>query len=140
MVYTTGTPAPAAAPYLRAIERGEDGVFTAWLVEMPNVIAEGDTADEALENLEDALEGVVAVLRAEGREVPQPIQSREYSGRLQLRIPPSLHRRAAIRAEVERVSLNRVFSDAIAQYLGVPAPAASPRYRAVAEEPPASPL
>lgn len=107
-----------ARRYLRTVERSEDGVFTAWIVEMPNVVSEGDTADEALENLEEAFAGVVHVMIDEGREIPEPFIEREYSGRLQLRIPPSLHRRVAERADAERVSINRILSDAVARYVG----------------------
>jgi antitoxin HicB len=105
-------------PYLRTVEKGEDGIFTAWLVEMPNVLAEGQTADEALKELEDAFAGVVHVMLDEGRDIPDPFRERNYSGRLQLRMPPSLHRLVAERAEAAGVSLNRVLSDAVARYVG----------------------
>ncbi|MEX2228502.1 MAG: toxin-antitoxin system HicB family antitoxin [Dehalococcoidia bacterium] len=112
-----------ARPYLRAIERGEDGAYTAWIVEIPNVLSEGDSADDALANLEDAFAGVLRVMLDEQRAVPEPYSEREFSGRLQLRIPPSLHRRVAIRAEAEGVSINRVLSDAVARHIGTDRPA-----------------
>ena len=37
----------------------EDGV-TAWIVEIPNVITQGATVDEALANLKDALDTAIA--------------------------------------------------------------------------------
>ena len=54
----------------------------------------------------------------QGRAIPEPIEEREYSGRLSLRIPSSLHQQLAHRAELNRTSLNRTIVDAIAAYLG----------------------
>jgi len=115
-----------ARPYHRVVERGDDGYFTSSVVEIPGVISEGETADEAFENLEDAFNVVVHVMVERGIPIPDPIELDRYSGRLQLRMPPSLHRRAAIRARSEGVSLNRMLSDAVAMYVGMPVTSAEP--------------
>jgi predicted HicB family RNase H-like nuclease len=59
-------------------------------------------------------EQVVADLEASGEPVPEPLADRAYSGRFQVRVPPALHRRLAIEAAEERVSLNRLVSTKLA--------------------------
>lgn len=110
-----------ARPYHRVVSRGEEGMYTSMVVELPGVISEGETAEEAFENLEEAFGLVVDVMLDDGDPIPEPMELDRYSGRLQLRLPPSLHRRAAIRAHFEGVSLNRMLSDAVAMYVGMPA-------------------
>lgn len=108
----------AARPYTFDLSRGEDGIWTVQVDEFPGAISEGGTPDEAIANGSDALEGVIAVMLERGQSIPEPGETREYSGTLQLRIPPSLHARAAALARRDNVSLNRTLSAAVAYYLG----------------------
>ena len=108
----------AARPYTYDLSQGEDGIWTVQVDELPGVISEGATPDEAIANGRDALEGVVAAMLDRGQEVPEPGAAPEYSGTLQIRIPPSLHARAAALARRDGVSLNRTLSAAVAYYLG----------------------
>ena len=55
-------------------------------------------------------------LKAE-HSIPEPLGDREFSGKLVLRLPASLHRRAALRASREGVSLNQMLVVAVAQFL-----------------------
>ncbi len=105
-----------ARPYVRMLVPDvEDGGYTARVLEFPGCISEGDSPDEAIANVDDALRGIVSVMLKRGDPIPGPLNEHEYSGRLNLRIPPSLHARAAERAAIEGVSLNRLLSDAIAR-------------------------
>lgn len=109
----------ARRPYARMlIPDVEDGGYVARVLEFPGCLSEGGTPNEAIENIEEALRLVVQVMVESGQAIPEPLSAREYSGRLNLRIPPSLHARATERALVEGVSLNRLLSDAVAQRLG----------------------
>ncbi len=87
----------------------EDGdVF--WLAEIPDLpgcMTDGATPDEALENLEDAKRLYVETLMEDGFDIPEPTHSREYSGKLLVRMPKSLHARLALSASREGVSLNQ---------------------------------
>jgi predicted HicB family RNase H-like nuclease len=100
------------------LTRGDDGVFTVQVRELPGAISEGDTADEALVAGRKALAGVIGVMLDRGQTIPEPDETREYSGTLQLRIPPSLHARATFLARDDGVSLNRFLSAAVATYVG----------------------
>lgn len=48
----------------------EDGGYTVEVPSLPGCISEGDTVEEALENIKDAIEGYVASLEADGLPVP----------------------------------------------------------------------
>jgi len=47
----------------------EEGGFTAQCVEVPGAISEGDTVEEALGNIEDAIAEVLAARRAEAERL-----------------------------------------------------------------------
>lgn len=105
----------AARPYTFTLVRDDDHGWTSGVLEVPGVISEGDDANEAIEMAEDALREVIASLLEDGLDVPEPLQARDFSGRLQLRLNPELHRRASMLAAEEGVSLNRWLSAAIAR-------------------------
>ena len=131
-------------PYARVLTRDEDGRYGAEVLEFPGCLSSGDTAGEALANLDEAIEVWVGATLDEGAEVPPPLAGSEFSGRVTLRLLPSVHERASLLARREGVSLNRLLSNAVSHYVGylggvhasVSRPAA-PRAVAVAEEPPA---
>ena len=94
---------------VQLVRQDEDGeVF--WLAEIPDLpgcMTDGTTPEEALKNIEDAKRLWVETLIEDGFDIPEPAQLREYSGKLLLRMPKSLHERLAINASQEGVSLNQ---------------------------------
>jgi predicted HicB family RNase H-like nuclease len=58
---------------------------------------------------------VVADLTANGELVPEPIATKQYSGKFLVRVPPELHRRLALEAAEAGVSLNRIASEKLGQ-------------------------
>ncbi len=89
----------------------DEGVIAARVPELPGCFAEGATPTEALSNLESALESWLAAAVELGNEIPSPRGEEEpetYSGRFSLRVPRSLHRRLALRAEAEGCSVNQL--------------------------------
>ncbi|MCC6237781.1 MAG: type II toxin-antitoxin system HicB family antitoxin [Dehalococcoidia bacterium] len=114
--------AALAARYHRVFNREEDGGYSAFVLELPGVNAAGADIAEANQDLEDAIESWVEIELEKGHEIPEPLDPERYSGKTQLRIPPSLHHQAQMRASVEGISLNRFFSDAIAVAVGAKRP------------------
>jgi predicted HicB family RNase H-like nuclease len=53
---------------------------------------------------------VIAEMVESGEDPPAALADRVYSGRFVVRIPPELHRRLAIEAAEQQVSLNRLAS------------------------------
>ena len=88
----------------------EDG--GGWLAEIPELEgckSDGETPEEALFNIQDALEGWLEAAEEDNKPIPSPeyYQHEEYSGKFTLRLPRSLHRFLSKQAEKERVSLNQ---------------------------------
>jgi antitoxin HicB len=48
----------------------EDGGYWVEVPSLPGCISEGDTKDEALENIKDAIEGYIASLQKHGDPIP----------------------------------------------------------------------
>lgn len=94
-------------PYTRMLTPAEEGGYTVEVLEIPGAISEGDTPDEAMAMIDDALGGVIAVMLEDGESIPEPIGVDEYSGRFNLRLSTETHRLAALRAQLEGVSLNQ---------------------------------
>ncbi len=106
------------APYARVLIPNEDGSFSAEILELTGCFAQGDTADEALKNLDKAaLEWIEAAIR-QGREIPEPSSTRGYSGTISLRIPKGLHRQVTRMAERDGVSMNQYLVTAISARVG----------------------
>jgi antitoxin HicB len=53
----------------------EDGGFVAECPAIPGCVSEGDTVEEAIANIRDAIEGCLAVLREQGQPIPVPADS-----------------------------------------------------------------
>lgn len=55
------------------IEPDEDGVFIAECPVLPGCISQGTTREEALANIQDAIQGYIQSLKKHGEPVPGPI-------------------------------------------------------------------
>jgi predicted RNase H-like HicB family nuclease len=105
-------------PYARILVPEEDGSYSAEILEFPGCHAEGDTPDEAIANLEGAAVSWIEAAVEQEQDIPDPLAVYGYSGKINLRIPRSLHRQAARFAQKEDVSLNQFFACAIAARVG----------------------
>jgi predicted RNase H-like HicB family nuclease len=99
-------------PYGRVLSREPDGRYSAYVLEWPGCYGEGDTAEEANRSLEESMAAWVDVMLEDGESIPEPL-AREYSGRLLVRLSRDAHRRAAIRAQAEGVSVNSLIGSYI---------------------------
>jgi antitoxin HicB len=115
-----------ALPYRVALtpDRDEDG-RVGWVAEIPDLpgcISQGDTPDDTVERVRDAMVGWISVALEDGREIPLPrdenTDDRAYSGRFLVRLPASLHAELARQAEREGVSLNQLVATALAGAVG----------------------
>ncbi len=55
------------------IEQDEDGKFIASCPTLPGCISDGDTRDEAIINMKDAMEGYLTSVQKSGDPLPLPI-------------------------------------------------------------------
>jgi predicted HicB family RNase H-like nuclease len=84
----------------------EDDEFVATVAEFPSLSWLEPNQVEALRGLEALIEQVIADMSANGEPIPEPLSDRSYSGRLNLRVPAALHRKLAIEAVQNELSLN----------------------------------
>jgi len=105
-------------PYARVLTPEPDGQYTAEIMEFPNCVASGDDAADALSKLEQVASDWIAAALEQGQDIPDPLDNADYSGRLVLRMPRGLHRRAALLAEREGASLNQFIVTCLAEAVG----------------------
>ena len=105
-------------PYGRLLVPESDGGYSAEIVEFPGCIAEGDTAEEAVANVESTATAWIESELEQGHKIPAPVCGEEYSGRLALRLPRSFHRALAIKAARDRTSINQQVVSAVATWIG----------------------
>lgn len=93
--------------------------FEARVKELPDLVEYADSWQEAYELALDAIETTAAIFAEQRRGMPRPAPSSDdYSGRVTLRVPRTLHRSLALMAEDESVSLNQLMVSALAAYRG----------------------
>jgi antitoxin HicB len=92
--------------------KDDDGGETVWAAEIPELpgcVGAGDTPQEALLAVDDARKSWIEIALLEGKEIPTPFSgdALNYSGKFTLRLPKTLHKELAEKAEQEAVSLNQ---------------------------------
>ena len=93
----------------------EDEEYVGLCAEFPSLSWLDGTPEAALNGIRQVVADVVADLTDNGKEIPEPIALKQYSGKFLVRIPPELHRRLALEAAEAGVSLNRLASSKLAQ-------------------------
>jgi predicted HicB family RNase H-like nuclease len=93
----------------------EDDEHVATVAEFPSLSWLASTPVEALSGLADVVRDVVADMIANNEAIPEPLSERTYSGRFVVRVPQELHRRLAVEAAEQHVSLNRLVSERLAR-------------------------
>lgn len=110
-----------ALPYKVYIYPEEDGSgYTAVIPDLPGCMTSADTINELWEMLEEAkhLWIEVAIEHDEFIPEPAPIEEEEYSGKFVVRLPRSLHRQLAVRADHEDTSLNQLVVMLLSEGMG----------------------
>lgn len=92
----------------------EDGEHIGLCAEFASLSWLAATPEKALAGIRKVVADCVRDLAANAEPVPEPIADRRYSGEFKVRIPPQQHRRLAIEASEQGVSLNRLVSAKLA--------------------------
>jgi len=119
MTKTSGISEYLEKPFSRVlIPDPESGTYSARILEFPGCVAEGETVEEAYAKLEDAAENWIVAALDLGQDIPTPVVEHQYSGRVLLRLPKSLHQRCAELADREGTSLNKFIVTTLAERVG----------------------
>lgn len=91
---------------IRKLSENDGGGWFAEIPLLPGCMADGESVEEAVDNLNAAKKSWIETSIELGREVPEPL-SDDFSGQLRVRMPKSLHRDLSLRAKEENISLNQ---------------------------------
>ena len=111
----------ANLPYTITVEKEDDGrgvYYTARVIELPDLLMTGVTPGEAVAELESVKREWIEEYLKLGNKMPKPLKSRKYSGKVILRIPPSLHETLVKIAELEGVSFNQYMVSSLSKSVG----------------------
>jgi antitoxin HicB len=109
----------ASLPYTIELRNTPDEGWFARVRELPGCMSQGETAEDAIANIQEAMHLWLEVSLEQGDAIPEPRREEAYSGKFVVRVPRWLHRDLAEAAEREGVSLNQYISTALAQSVGV---------------------
>ncbi|MCD8141314.1 MAG: type II toxin-antitoxin system HicB family antitoxin [Planctomycetaceae bacterium] len=80
----------------------EDGCLIGRVLGISDVVLfEGESVEQIRAEFKKSLDDYLALCKEEGKEPERP-----YSGKIIVRMPPELHRRVAIAAEAQGISMN----------------------------------
>ena len=89
-------------------EEGKE--YVGLCAEFPSLSRLAKSPESALRGIRKIVSDVVADMLTNGEKVPAPVATKRYNGKFMVRVPPEVHRRLAIEAAEEGVSLNRLAS------------------------------
>jgi antitoxin HicB len=94
------------------------GGFLAKVPDLPGCIADGETVEEALHEIVDAVDAWIKTATEFGDPVPAPSVASNFSGQWRMRVPKHLHAALALQAKEEGVSLNMLAATLLAEGIG----------------------
>jgi antitoxin HicB len=102
---------------VRKLSSDEGTGYLAEALDLNGCIADGETVEEAIYNLEDAITSWIKTAQELGKPIPLP-SSESYSGKWVIRTPKSLHRKLTELSRIEGVSLNTLTVSLLAERVG----------------------
>ncbi len=111
-----------AGLYNISVRKGDfdgDIFFEARIKELPDVAEYADTYEEAYLLAIDTIETTAEAFLEQGKSMPAPIvEVADYSGRVTLRMPKSMHAAYVAWSEAEEISLNQLVVNCLSFSLG----------------------
>jgi antitoxin HicB len=101
--------------YSVTLDPDPEGGYVAHIKDLSGCFTQGETLEETMANIQEARELWIETAYEMGDPIPLPNNIIEYSGKLLLRMPKSLHRDLAQQAETESVSLNQYISSLLSR-------------------------
>jgi predicted HicB family RNase H-like nuclease len=105
---------------IRQAEFDGETLYEAKVKELPDIAEFAESHEDAYALALDAIIATSEAFAQQGHAMPNPFQpEEEYSGRITLRLPKTLHRKLAEQAHEECVSLNQYMLSVLAQHVGI---------------------
>jgi predicted HicB family RNase H-like nuclease len=87
-----------------------DREYVALCAEFPSLSWLAKTPEAALRGIRKVVSEIVRDMKANNEQSPEPMATKNYSGKFLIRVPPEIHRNLSIQAAEAGVSLNRLAS------------------------------
>jgi antitoxin HicB len=105
--------------YPISLEEAPEGGYFIQIKDLPGCYSQGETVEEAMNNIEEARKLWMESMYEDGSEIPLPGNAeKQYSGKFNVRVPKSLHRKLDQMAEKEGVSLNHFLVSTLSRAVG----------------------
>jgi len=88
----------------------EDQEYVGLCAEFPSLSWLEKTPEKALSGIRKLVKECIDDIAESGEVAPEPIATKNYSGKFMVRVPPQTHRSLAIQAAEAGVSLNRLIT------------------------------
>jgi antitoxin HicB len=119
-------------PYTIELRRDPEEGWFVRVRELRGCMSQGDTLEEAVAMIQDAMLAWLETALEDGLPIPEPHLEEDYSGKFVVRVPRSLHRDLVENARREGVSLNQYINVVLGRATGQPAVSS---HRLTTEEP-----
>ena len=84
----------------------EDGEYVGLCAEFPSLSWLAPTQEAALNGIRDTVKLAITDMKTTGEAIPQPLATKNYSGKFLVRVPPEVHRRLEMQAgQKQRLAL-----------------------------------
>ena len=103
-------------PYTIETKKDSDGTFFIKVKELKGCMSVGESIQEAYEMIEDAMRSWIESMLEDGLSIPEPEidEEKSYSGKFSVRVPKWLHKKVALQAQENDVSMNLYVADLLA--------------------------
>jgi predicted HicB family RNase H-like nuclease len=88
----------------------DDAEYVGLCAEFPSLSWLAQSPEAALKGVCKLVNDVVEDMLENGETVPEPLATKNFSGKFMIRVPPEVHRQLTIQAAEAGVSLNRLAS------------------------------
>jgi predicted HicB family RNase H-like nuclease len=94
----------------------EDKEHVGLCAEFPSLSYLDKDIDKALKGITKLVSDVVKDMKKKNEEIPEPLSTKNYSGKFVIRISPDKHRDLSIKALEQGISLNHFISTKLAAF------------------------
>ncbi|NLT48118.1 MAG: type II toxin-antitoxin system HicB family antitoxin [Clostridiales bacterium] len=102
------------------VTEADGGGYIAHIPEL-DCIGDGETMEKAIADVYAVAEDLIEIAREDGKEIPMPQYYKDiddFSGKLSIRLPKTLHKQVSERAKAEECSINQLIGTYIAMGVG----------------------
>ncbi|MEZ4577017.1 MAG: toxin-antitoxin system HicB family antitoxin [Desulfobacterales bacterium] len=93
----------------------DDNEYVGLCAEFPGLSWLANTPEKALKGIREVVADAILDMTNNKEPIPEPIATKNFSGKFMVRVPPDIHRKLALQAAESGVSLNRIASSKLSQ-------------------------